>query len=547
MTQKGPKDSPRIKCMKKHTCVSCNFGSDDLSNFNRHNKTARHLAKCAMVQTTAAEPTTERPTTKRPTAEPATTPVQTAEPATMVPEPQTIAALVNLAADLSCQLNAIIELIKVQMHGPIAVQVHVAVPYDTEEGRVIKHLKDLRSAIAALNQVPEPVLEPVEEVPEPEEVAEPVEEVLEPVEEVPEPEEDAEPVSEPEEDAEPVSEPEEDADYGRDEEGRPYKYEPMSFEDTCDLILEQFDFKTDKKEGTISIKTVDVDVLWSLLPEKHTDSFASSGQFEARASRILGKWKSAPRFRDHEEILETTIEQYDTVERLEDDVKGPPMVRCKCCKDVINTYMVTFHTCTEDVEDEPEDEQEEQDDYVDTYGQYGFDKWGKPLPPPEEEDEPAHYGLDEQGRPYKHQPKSFDDTCSLILEQYGFKADKKKGVESIKTVNSDVLWSLLPSKYRSLYWRTIEDPPHANPTELKEWQAMSPQEKFEARASRILGKWKGSGPQFRDHKEILETTLERYDTVEQYNDEVNGPPMVRCRCCRDIFNTYMVTFHTCAK
>jgi hypothetical protein len=335
----------------------------------------------------------------------------------MVPEPQTIAALVNLAADLSCQLNAIIELIKVQMHGQIAVQVPVAVPYDTEEGRVIEHLKDLRSAIAALNQVPEPALEPV-----PEPVAEPAlepeevpEHVAEPVEEVPEPviEHVAEPVEEvPEPVIEHVAEPVEE------------------------------------------------------VPEEDVESVSDS---------------------------------------------------------------------------------EEEDDYVDTYGQYGFDKWGKPLPPPEEEDEPAPYGLDEQGRPYKHQPKSFDDTCSLILEQYGFKADKKKGVESIKTVNSDVLWSLLPSKYRSLYWRTIEDPPHADPTELKEWQAMSPQEKFEARASRILGKWKGSGPQFRAHDEILETTLERYDTVEKYDNEVKGPPMVRCKCCRDIFNTFMVTFHTCAK
>jgi len=481
----------------------------------------------------------------------------------MVPEPQTIAALVNLAADLSCQLNAIIELIKVQMHGPIAVQVPVAVPYDTEEGRVIEHLKDLRSAIAALNEVPEPVLEPVlEPVPEP--VIEPVPEPVSEPEEVPEHviEPVPEPVAEPEEDTEPESDSEEDesAPYGRDEEGRPYKHRPKSFEDTCDLILEQYDFKTNTKKGTVSIKKVDLDDLWSLLPEKYR-LLSSSPRFDTRtrefesplkvytrrASFILGKWKAFPQFRSHKEILETTLEQYDTVERIEDEVNGPPMVRCKCCKDIFNTYMVTFHTCdAEPVEEVPEPE-DEQDDYVDTYGQYGFDKWGKPLPPPEEEDEPAPYGLDEQGRPYKHQPKSFDVTCSLILEQYGFKADKKKGVESIKSVNSDVLWSLLPSQYRSLYWRTIEDPPHANAAELKDWQAMSPQEKFEARASYILGKWKGSGPQFRDHKEILKTTLERYDTVERIEGEANGPPMVRCKCCRDIFNTYMVTFHTCAK
>jgi hypothetical protein len=378
MTLKGPKDSPLVNYnMKKHTCSSCNFGSDDLSNFNRHNKSARHLAKCAMVPPTAAAPTaaaptaepptaepptaepptTKPPTTKPPTTKPPTTQVQTAVPATMVPEPQTIAALVNLAADLSCQLNAIIELIKVQMHGPIAVQVPVAVPYDTEEGRVIKHLKDLRSAIAGLNQVPEPALEPVLE---PEEVAEPtLEPVLEPVPEpvhepVHEPEEVAEPALEPEEVpehvAEPVEEvpepveevPEEDVESVSDSEE---EEEDESFDDTCSLILEQYGFKEDKKKGIESIKTVDSDVLWSLLPSKYRSLFFK--EFEARASRILGKWKgSGPQFRDHQEILKTTLERYDTVERIDDKVIGPPMVRCKCCRDIFNTYMVTFHTCS---------------------------------------------------------------------------------------------------------------------------------------------------------------------------------------------------------
>ena len=60
MTQKEPKDSPLVNYnMKKHTCSSCNFGSDDLSNFNRHNKTARHLAKCMMVPPTTKPPTTQ--------------------------------------------------------------------------------------------------------------------------------------------------------------------------------------------------------------------------------------------------------------------------------------------------------------------------------------------------------------------------------------------------------------------------------------------------------------------------------------------------------